>query len=854
MEKQEKLVLIDGNSLINRAFYALPLLTNSNGQYSNAVFGFCNILLRIIEAEKPKYFAVAFDMGAPTFRHKMYADYKAGRKKMPDELASQMPMLKNLLNAMNISVFEKEGIEADDLIGSLAKKFDIPTIIVSGDRDLFQLVDNTTTVWFTKRGVTDILQVTPNNIEEVYGVKANQVVDLKSLMGDSSDNIKGVAGIGEKTAKNLINQYGSLDNIYQNIAEIKQSVATKLTNGKEDAILSQQLATINTTVNLEVELADLEYDFPFSAKVYQMLTDYEIFSLTKRVELFKQDEVKKTKKVVNIKNITNETELDALIDSLLSTKLFSIYVDNFDIHISNSKFEENIIKIKQNLIDEGIDFQTAFSKLKSILEDINIKKICLDSKKTKRQLYQTAIDMGGVVFDSNLAIYLLSGSKKTDIDAKQFTERYEYDENCIAVSLFYSKDDLTEKLKTENMLDLYQNIELPLVEVLFQMELNGFKVDIEQLKALSKTYKDEIEVLSQQICDDAGQNFNLNSPKQLGEILFEKLNLELPKNMKKSTSVEVLERISSQHPIIEKILRYRKIEKLYSTYIEPFIKIADKNNFIHTIFNQTLTATGRLSSSEPNLQNIPIRDDEGKNLRKIFISRFENGKIVTSDYSQIELRLLASYSKDEKLLEAYKNNIDIHSQTASHVFGVPLEAVTPKMRRDAKAVNFGIIYGISDYGLSLNINSSRKEAKQFIDKYFETYSKVKDFMDGLVEFAKENGYVTTLLGRKRKIDEINSSNYLTRQFGERAAMNMPLQGTASDIIKLAMVNVHKELKSKNLKSKLILQIHDELIVDCPAEEEEIVKDILKEQMENVIKLNVPLIVDIQSGDNWFEAK
>ncbi len=853
MNKKEKLVLIDGNSLINRAFYALPLLKNSSGEYSNAVYGFCNILLKLIETEQPKYMAVAFDMGHPTFRHQMFENYKAGRKKMPDELAMQLPILKKVLSAMNITFIEQKGIEADDLIGTLSKKFDIQTIIVSGDRDLFQLVDETTSVWFTKKGISEAIVVTPKNIKEVYGVNANQVVDLKSLMGDSSDNIKGVAGIGEKGAKNLIDAYGSVENLYAHIDEITGATKQKLLDGKEDCQLSKQLATIKTDVELSYTLEDLTYDFPFNKDVYNIFNHYEFWSILKRTELFNSEEVKIQQKVVNKKEITNLKELDELVKNLLTTNEISLHILDGEIHIANSKFEENIVKIDES--NGKFTSTQILEKFKEILENNNIKKILLNAKETMHYLKNFNIEINTIGFDCNLALYLLSGSQKTSYDAKMFAEKYGYNEDCIAVSLFATKTELINELKKESMLSLYNDIELPLVSVLFNMEQSGFKVDTDELLKLSEKYSAELNDLTQKIYLDAGEEFNIKSPKQLSVILFDKLKLQLPKRMKMSTGVEVLERIISQHPIIEKILRFRKIEKLQSTYIEPFLGLAEKDtNLIHTIFNQTLTSTGRLSSSEPNLQNIPVRDDEGKLLRKIFISRFENGKIITSDYSQIELRLVAHFSQDSKLLDAYKNNVDIHTQTASDIFEVPINFVNDKMRRDAKAVNFGIIYGISDFGLAQNIGVSRQEAKAFIDKYFETYVGVKSFMKTSVEKAKELGYVTTLFGRKRNIEELKSDNYMTRMFGERAAMNMPLQGTASDIIKIAMVEVYNEFKKQKLNSKLILQIHDELLVDtCPGEEE-IVKKILKEKMENAVKLSVPLIAQIGEGKTWFDAK
>jgi DNA polymerase-1 len=846
---KDKLVLIDGNSLINRAFYALPLLKNSDGEFCNAVYGFCNILIKLIIEQSPKYMAVAFDMGQPTFRHKKYADYKAGRKKMPDELASQLPILKNVLKAMNICFVEKPGIEADDLVGSLSKSFDVQTIIVSGDRDLFQLVDDNTSVWFTKKGVSDAIIVTPNNIKDVYGVSANQVVDLKALMGDSSDNIKGVAGIGEKTALKLINTYGSLKNIYQNIDSTPVAIKKKLLQDKDSAELSQWLATIKTDVDLQLSLDNLKFDFPFKKEVYDLFNKYEFWSILKHAEYFDSSEVAQTKKVVKQNYITTIDDVYALAKNLQTTQVFGFDFDD-ELHFANSKFEENIIKFDQN--DLKID--KVLPIFAPILQNDKILKCVLNSKSLMHKLAEFGIELKGVQLDANIALYLLSGSDKTNFTKSTFAEKYDYDAGCIAVSLLVGRDLLFESLKAENMMDLYCNVELPLSPVLFDMEQNGFKVDTKVLEVLGCDYKAELENLTQKIYQDAGQVFNIKSPKQVAEILFDKLAIKLGKREKKSTGVEVLERLVGIHPIVEKILRYRKLEKLYSTYIEPFKKMTDSQSLIHTIFNQTLTSTGRLSSSEPNLQNIPIRDEEGKNLRKMFVSRFDGGQIVTSDYSQIELRLVAHYSGDPKLQYAYHNGIDIHAQTASDIFEVPLSQVTPKMRRDAKAVNFGIIYGISEFGLAKDIGISTAEAKRFIEKYFDTYKGVKNYVDGSVNQAKQLGYATTLFGRKRNIEELKSNNYMIRQFGERVARNMPLQGTASDIIKIAMINVYKQFKAQNLKSKLILQIHDELIVDATADEVEIVKKILKQQMEGAVKLSVPLTVDVESGKTWFEAK
>lgn len=854
MEKTEKLVLIDGNSLINRAFYALPILSNSDGEFSNAVYGFCNILIKLIETEAPKYMAVAFDMGYPTFRHQMYGDYKAGRKKMPDELASQLPLLKATLASMNIKFVEQKGIEADDLVGTLSKKFGVQTIVVSGDRDLFQLVDEKTTVFFTKKGISQTIVVTPQNIKEVYGVNANQVVDLKALMGDSSDNIKGVEGIGEKTAKTLLDTYSTLDGVFQNIEKISGKLKQKLIDGKESAYLSQKLATIDCNVPIDLTLDDLQFDFPFKQSTYDIFARYEFNSLLKKTELFDLQQKIEPKQKANQNFVDTLPKLESLIENLKTTTFFAIYVDDKKMYIANSKYEQNIIEFQPDSTGEKLTKQIVFDKFGEVLKNQSIQKVVLNGKNLMHFLADFGKKIDGICFDANLAMYLLSGSKKTNYSAEDFAEKMGYDKTEIATALFASRQDLLQALTNDKMTKLYFDVELPLVGVLFQMEQNGFKLDKKILQELTTQYATELDNLTRQIYLDAGEEFNINSPKQVYHIIFEKLGFKKPKG-KASTNADVLERLSGIHPIIDEILRYRKIEKLVNTYLVPFENMLDeKTGLIHTIFNQTLTATGRLSSSEPNLQNIPVRDEEGKFLRKAFISRFDGGMIVSSDYSQIELRLLAHYSGDPRLQYAYHHGIDIHSQTASDLFGVDISAVTPEMRRVAKTVNFGIIYGISEYGLSQQLGISRYEAKNFIDKYFVTYPSVKQYMQKSVETAREQGYVTTMLGRVRKIDELKSPNYMTRQFGERAAMNMPLQGTASDIIKIAMVNVSKELKRQNLKSKLILQIHDELLIDCASDEKEKVIKILREQMEDSTKLSVPLTVQISSGTNWFEAK
>lgn len=848
----EKLVLIDGNSLINRAFYALPLLSNSQGKYCNAIFGFVNILVKIITEQKPDYMAVAFDVKHPTFRHEMFKEYKGTRKATPKELIEQIDGLKSLLKVMKIKVLELPGFEADDLIGTMSKRFDVNTTIVSGDKDLLQLIDKSTNVWLTKKGITEIIDLDESKLVEFMGVTPAQIIDLKSLMGDSSDNIPGVTGIGEKTAVNLLQTYGSLENIYKNLDNIKGKTREKLENDADKAKLSYALATINTNAPIKCELNECAVSFPFNNDVYEQFKLYEFKSLLKKDNIFSNEHEEKITKNVQLIEIKQEQELDKLVEELQKVEKFSIFIDK-NVHIALSKYQEYKILVKNDIIDEGLFILNIINKLKSILTRDKIKKVCFDVKFLMHILANYQVELKGANFDVNLAIYLLSGSKKTKDNILDIVSNFNYPEDAKASALLFASEQLCKELENDQMKDLYYNIEFPLIEVLFNMEQYGFKIDVDALEKINEEYDKEIQQLTKKIYESVGEEFNINSPKQLSEILFGKLGLPSPK--KQSTSVDVLEKLVKLHPVVELVLRYRKIYKIKGTYLESFKKLVDKKtNLIHTIFHQTLTATGRLSSTEPNLQNIPIRDEEGKLLRKLFIPREQDGLIISADYSQIELRILAHYSNDENLITAYKEGLDIHTKTASDVFKVPFEMVTDKMRRDAKAVNFGIVYGISDFGLAQNLGISRKQAGEYIKTYFEKYVGVKNFMEQTVEDVRKTGFATTLLGRKRKVDEINSSNYVTRQFGERVAMNMPFQGSASDIIKLAMINVYKRMKQQNLKSKLILQIHDELIVDAVKEEAQIVKNILIEEMQNVIKLKVPLIVNVEMGNNWFDAK
>lgn len=849
----ENFFIIDGNSLINRAFYALPLLSNSEGEYSNAVYGFCNILTKLVLENKVDNLVCTFDLKAKTFRHNMYSEYKANRKGMPEELFSQMPILKEMLRIMGIKILEKEGYEADDIIGTLSKNPNTKNYIITGDRDSLQLISNNCEVWLTKKGISEIEKIDLDALKNKLGLEPYQIIELKALMGDASDNIPGVKGIGEKTALSLLYKYQNVDNLYEHIEEITGKLKEKLIEGKEMCLLSKTLATIDTQVPMEQNF-EAKFNFPFSQEVANFFKKYEFKSLLNKKELFEQQvKLIENKKEIKEKYIKNENELQELLNKLENAQIFSFYL-NENFHISLSKFEEIIVVLKSDLLSvEGFDLDYILIKFKSLFENQNVEKICYDTKSFYHFLKQHNIDLKNVKFDVMLADYLVKCGKPREKDVKSLCDKENYKIENVASCLFLLYQKYLQNLEELDMLRLYYDIEMPLISVLCKMEDYGFKLDYQMLLDLNDEYLNEMKVLNEEIMNLAGEKFNINSPKQLGQILFEKLGL--PNKSKNSTNIEVLENLINIHPIVELIIRYRKISKLNSTYIESYLDKIDKKTFlVHTIFNQMLTQTGRLSSTEPNLQNIPIREEEGRNLRKIFISRYENGKIISADYSQIELRLLASFSNDERLVNAFKSGQDIHTKTASEIFGVPLEFVTHDLRRKAKAVNFGIIYGISDYGLSQNIHSTRKEAKEYIERYFMTYPKVKEYLDNSIEFAKENGYVKTLWNRRRAIDELKSSNHNTKMFGERVALNMPLQGTASDIIKLAMIEIQNEFEKRNLKSKLILQIHDELIVDCFPNEEEIVKSILIDKMENVVKLNVKLEVNISEGKNLFEAK
>ncbi len=850
-----KLILIDGNSLINRAFYATPPLTNKDGVSTNAVFGFMNMLLKVIIDVKPDHILVAFDRREPTFRHKMYTEYKGTRKPMPEDLRPQIPLLKDVLTKIGVKIYDKAGFEADDIIGTFAKKYSGETIIITGDKDSFQLIDEKTCVYFTRRGISDIDILNFDNFKEKTGITPSQVPDLKACMGDSSDNIPGIIGVGEKTAHNLIETYQNIENIYNHLDDFKGKLLEKIINGKELCFLSKELATIDVNVDIDLTEKDLTYTFPLNDDAKRIFTELEFRGILKRTELFIADDnhtVIKNENV-DIVELTSSNE----VEKLLNVSELTIAISSDSVNFYNGDGNEYKVKIKELFFDEGFSYRDAILLFKNYFENKNNKVICFGAKKLAYILKEFDVSFNAKSEDVDILRYLLdfSGKEETLKDTLYY---YQLDEKTPSYSLYLLFNNFISKLKEENVESLYYDVELPLWRVLYDMENQGFKIDLVELDNLSKQYKAELDELAKQIVLLAGEDFNINSPKQLGRILYEKLNLGKGKKTKTgsmSTSAEILESLINTHEIVPLILRYRQIQKLYSTYIEGFRPLIDKNNgIVHTVFNQTLTQTGRLSSKEPNLQNIPVRDDEGRILRKLFIARNDDNVLIDADYSQIELRLLAHFSQSKELIKAYQENKDIHSITASQVFNVPLEQVTSKMRSSSKAVNFGIIYGISEYGLAKNLKITASDSRNYIARYNESYPSVKEYMQNNVEFARKNGYVSTILNRKRYIKEINSSNFNLRSFGERAAMNMPLQGSSADIIKIAMVNVYNRLNKENLKAKLILQVHDELIIDCPKNEVEVAKKILVDEMQNAVKLRVPLLVEANIGKTWFEAK
>ena len=874
-----KLVLIDGNSLSFRAFYALPLLSNHAGIHTNAVYGFAMLLEKIIKEEKPNHFLVAFDAGKTTFRHSKYSEYKGGRQKTPPELSEQFPYIRQLLDAYHIKRYELDNYEADDIIGTLSRQADeedFETIIITGDRDLTQLATDNVTIYYTKKGVTDVDHYTPEFIAEKYqGLVPKQIIDMKGLMGDTSDNIPGVAGVGEKTAIKLLNQFESVEGVYEHIEEVTaKKLKEKLINSKADALMSKDLATINVHSPIEVSLEDTKLT----------LQD----DTAEKIELFKKLEFKQL-----LADIDTPSNNEEVIDKTFEIEQDFQNVDLNDLNEAVIHFElEGTNYLKDAILKFGFytnhqhvvinaDDVKNYKNLVRWLEDKNTTKIVYDAKKTYVSAHRLGINIENIEFDVMLASYIIDPSRSID-DVKSVVGLYgqNYVKDNITVFGKGKKHHIPEEsilnehiasvteaisavtpimksqLEDYNQIELLKDLELPLARILSEMEEIGIYTDINDLKEMEFEIQKKLDVLISNIHESAGEAFNINSPKQLGVVLFETLQLPVIKKTKTgySTAVDVLEKLQGEHPIIDDILEYRQLSKLQSTYVEGLQKVISKDHRIHTRFNQTLAQTGRLSSVDPNLQNIPIRLEEGRKIRKAFKPTSKDSVILSADYSQIELRVLAHITQDESLKHAFINGHDIHTATAMKVFNVESDQVDSLMRRQAKAVNFGIVYGISDYGLSQSLGITRKKAKAFIDDYLASFPGVKQYMSDIVKDAKAQGYVETLLHRRRYIPDITSRNFNLRSFAERTAMNTPIQGSAADIIKLAMVKFSEKIKETKYHAKLLLQVHDELIFEIPKSEVEDFSKFVEEIMEQALVLDVPLKVDSNYGATWYDAK
>lgn len=841
----EKIVLIDGHSIINRAFYGVPDLTNSDGLHTNAIYGFLNIMFRILDEEKPDYLAVAFDLKAPTFRHQMYDAYKGTRKPMPEELREQVPVLKEVLQAMGIPLLMKEGFEADDLLGTAARVSEekgINAVIVSGDRDLLQLATDNVLIRMpkTKRGTTEIENYYAADVKEAYQVNPPQIIELKALMGDVSDNIPGVPGIGEKTATNLIVAYGSIENAYAHVEEIKPNRAKEaLRNHYDMAKMSKKLATICVQAPLELSWENAKLTNLYTPEVYEWFKKLNFKKLLSRFDLTGTE----LPSVPEVKRVTELGEAESIFAKAADQDRLAFEIcqskDEFGISLALSEQEVYYLAAEGFLTEEYLtDHMTRVVEQVPLCAASDVKKLLKMVHPVHREHF----------FDIEIAAYLINPLISSYAHEDLGTPH-------AALTTLKKLPELLNKLDEMEMRSLFDEVEMPLVFTLFDMEQEGMRVNAEELKAYGEALVDKISALEKSIHEAAGEEFNINSPKQLGVILFEKLGMKGGKKTKTgySTSAEVLDKLAPEHPIVRDILEYRQLTKLKSTYADGLAGCIAADGRIHSSFNQTITATGRISSTEPNLQNIPVRMELGRLIRKVFIPS-DGYVFVDADYSQIELRVLAHMSGDEKLIEAYRQAEDIHRITASQVFHVPFDEVTPLQRRNAKAVNFGIVYGISSFGLSQDLSISTKEAKEYIDRYFETYPGIKVFLDKLVQDAKEQGYVTTMFGRRRPVPELKSSNFMQRSFGERVAMNSPIQGTAADIIKIAMNRVHDRLLREGLESRLILQVHDELLIEAKLSEADQVEQILREEMQQAADLQVPLEIDLHRGNNWYEAK
>ena len=865
----KKLLILDSNSILNRAFYGVRYLSAKDGTPTNAIYGFLNILLKLIKEQEPDYICAAFDVKAPTFRHKQYEGYKAQRKPMPEGLAAQMPLAKDVLRAMGVTILEKEGYEADDIIGTVARlceESEISCFIATGDKDDLQLASDKTKVILTvtKSGYNETIIYDDKAVKEKYHVTPTEFIDVKALMGDPSDNIPGVKGVGEKTAMSLIEKHHSIEYIYENIDDIglKGTMLQKMKDGREMAFMSKELATINRNTPIEFNAEECVFDgFENNGELYEILKRLELNSIIKKLDLSDGDNVKENE------DIFKDFSYQVGDKNMISGDKVTVVLDFDGDNISSAAVGAGNNAVVLNEQDD----------IKELLEDDSIAKVMFDVKEAIVKL-NCRIDIKNIADDTAIAAYLVDPAKNeytieklaseyfgTVIEkpeVKQLsllddveTDRSEYLAKC-AVALGVLNERIGDKIKENGQEKLYQEVELPLVTVLAHLEINGFLVDDHQLKEFADKLGEKIDALTNEIYMLAGEEFNINSPKQLGVILFEKLELKPVKKTKTgyATNADVLEKLRDKHPIVNFIMEYRQLAKLKSTYCDGLRAVVNPNTHrIHSVFTQTVTVTGRLSSTEPNLQNIPTRTELGREIRKMFVAK-EGYVLVDADYSQIELRVLAHIANDETMINAFRNNEDIHAVTASQVLGIPLEDVTKEQRSSAKAVNFGIVYGIGEFSLAQDLHISVKEAKAYIESYLEKYHGVRNYMESIKEQAKKDGYVKTMLNRIRYIPELKSPNYNIRQFGERVALNTPIQGTAADIIKLAMVRVDNRLINEGLKSKLILQVHDELIVEAHKDEVDKVKQILSEEMQSAMELNVPLKVDMSTGHSWYDAK
>ncbi|NFL86261.1 DNA polymerase I [Clostridium botulinum] len=870
----KRLLILDSNSLMNRAFYALPPLTNDDGVNTNAIYGFTNMLFKMKDEINPDNIIATFDKKSPTFRHKEYSEYKAGRKKMPPELGEQFPIIKELLKYMGIKTFEIDGFEADDIIGTISKfgeENDMEVYIVTGDKDALQLASEKTKVVITKKGVTETAIYDYKAFMDEFEITPTQFIDVKGLMGDKSDNIPGVPGVGEKTAFKLIKEYGSLEEVLKNISEISgKKLKENLENNMEQAIFSKKLATIMREVPLDINLSDIENADDINLTELKKLSkNLKLKSVLSKYDLDNNEA--ELQEIANIEISKIET-IEEMEEVLLSIKDRSYILFTLNDASKYSTIELEYLILGEEGRSHVIDFklvsmsnrEKALNLLRTFMEDETVKKVIHDSKNLITFLNKYDIDIQGFDFDTAIAAYLIDSSKANyevfDLINRFLEKDIKSDSNDLkAICSSYLKklyEKLKEMLHKEDMDELYYKVEHPLIYVLSSMESIGFKINKDKLEELRVKFKEQIEKTEKEIYELADEEFNVSSPKQLGKILFEKLDLPVIKKTKTgySTNQEVLEKLIDKHPIITKVMYYRQITKINSTYVEGLKNVIDIDGCIHSNFNQTVTTTGRLSSTEPNLQNIPIKYEMGKEIRKVFIPQDSDDILISCDYSQIELRVLAHVADDKNMIDAFEHHSDIHTKTASEVFKVPVDEVTSTMRSNAKAVNFGIVYGISDFSLAQDLKITKKEAAEYMAIYFERYPKIKEYLNYVSEYAKEKGYVLTILNRRRFIPEIKSSNKIVKALGERLAMNAPIQGSAADIIKLAMVNVYNKLREKNLNSELILQVHDELILNVKKDEFDIVKQLVIEEMEKAIKLNVALDVDLKYGYTWYDAK